>query len=91
MTVQASEMSPCLAGGGQAGEILRALDWSASPLRLPANWPQPLCTVVALMLSSKFPMFVAWGPELVFLYNDAYGEILGAKHPAAAGGRFQDI
>ncbi|WLI89084.1 PAS domain-containing protein [Massilia sp. R2A-15] len=84
-------MSPCLSGGGQAGEILRALDWSASPLGEPASWPQPLCTVVALMLSSKFPMFVAWGPELVFLYNDAYGEILGAKHPAAAGGRFEEI
>lgn len=47
--------------------------------------------MVALMLSSKFPMFVAWGPELVFLYNDAYGEILGAKHPTAAGGLFQEI
>lgn len=43
------------------------------------------------MLSSKFPMFVAWGPELVFLYNDAYGDILGAKHPAAAGARFHEI
>lgn len=43
------------------------------------------------MLDSKFPMFVAWGPELTFLYNDAYSEILGEKHPAAMGQRFEDI
>jgi PAS domain S-box-containing protein len=36
-------------------------------------------------------MFVAWGPELGFLYNDPYGEILGGKHPDALGGRFYDI
>ena len=36
-------------------------------------------------------MFVAWGPELGFLYNDSYAEILGAKHPAALGRRFRDI
>lgn len=43
------------------------------------------------MLDSKFPMFLAWGPELAFLYNDAYIDILGQKHPAALGNRFQDI
>src|SRR3712207_4602128 len=36
-------------------------------------------------------MFVAWGADLGFLYNDPYAEILGAKHPAALGRRFYDI
>jgi signal transduction histidine kinase/ActR/RegA family two-component response regulator len=36
-------------------------------------------------------MFVAWGEELGFLYNDSYAEILGSKHPQALGGRFYDI
>ena len=36
-------------------------------------------------------MFVAWGKDLGFLYNDPYSEILGAKHPAALGKRFHDI
>ena len=36
-------------------------------------------------------MFVAWGKELGFLYNDPYAEILGAKHPRALGARFFDI
>ncbi|WP_439371546.1 ATP-binding protein [Bradyrhizobium sp. DASA03120] len=36
-------------------------------------------------------MFVAWGEELGFLYNDAYAEILGTKHPRALGARFFDV
>jgi signal transduction histidine kinase/ActR/RegA family two-component response regulator len=47
--------------------------------------------VVGLILNSKFPMFVAWGPELGFLYNDPYAEILSGKHPSALGRRFEDI
>ena len=73
------------------GALMRAHDWSASPLGPPETWPQSLKLVVGLLLNSKFPMFVAWGPQLGFLYNDAYAEILGAKHPAALGARFQDI
>ncbi len=43
------------------------------------------------MLSSRFPMFVAWGPELTFLYNDAYATIMGDKHPAGLGLRFEQV
>ena len=65
---------PVLWDGGEAGALMRSLDWSHSPLGQPADWPQPLRSVVSLMLGSKFPMFVAWGPELGFLYNDPYAE-----------------
>jgi PAS domain S-box-containing protein len=70
---------------------MRTHDWSSSPLGPPETWPQSLRSVVGLLLGSKFPMFVAWGPELGFLYNDPYAEILGAKHPASLGARFYDI
>src|SRR5690242_7038630 len=70
---------------------MRAHDWSDSPLGRPETWPPSLRTVVGLLLQSRFPMFVAWGPELGFLYNDSYAEILGAKHPLALGRRFHDI
>jgi len=63
-------------GGGETGALMRAKDWSVSPLGAPGTWPQPLRSVVDLLLSSNFPMFVAWGPELGFLYNDPYLEIL---------------
>src|SRR5688572_33300424 len=73
------------AGGGLVGALMRGHDWSDSPLGFPERWPQSLRTVVALLLQSRFPMFVAWGKDLGFLYNEAYAEILGAKHPMALG------
>ncbi len=73
------------------GAMMRAHDWSTSPLGHPRSWPQALRTTVGLMLNSKFPMFVAWGPELGFLYNDSYVSVLGEKHPGALGRRFHDI
>ncbi len=80
-----------LDGGGDVGALMRAHDWSSSPLGEPGRWPPSLRAVVALLLPSKFPMFVAWGPDLGFLYNDAYAQILGRKHPRALGARFHDI
>jgi PAS domain S-box-containing protein len=80
-----------LAEGGEMGERMRAFDWSRSPLGPPQYWPQSLKTAVGILLSSKFPMFLAWGSELRFLYNDAYIDVLGGKHPAALGGAFEDI
>jgi len=73
------------------GAMMRSHDWSGSPLGHPDTWPPCLRSTVSLMLGSRFPMFVAFGPELGFLYNDAYAEILGGKHPAALGRRFHDI
>lgn len=83
--------SAFLEGGGTVGAMMREHDWSQSPLGPPDRWPQSLRTVVSLLLNSKFPMFVAWGKDLGFLYNDAYAEILAAKHPRALGARFYDI
>ena len=80
-----------LSGDGHMGARMRAHDWSASALGCPETWPRSLRSAVSLMLGSKFPMFVAWGPELGFLYNDAYADILGSKHPAALGKRFSEI
>ena len=80
-----------LSGGGIMGALMRAHDWSESPLGPPETWPQSLRTVVSLLLNSKFPMFIAWGPELAFLYNDGYLPIFGAKHPQALGQPFAKV
>jgi signal transduction histidine kinase/ActR/RegA family two-component response regulator len=80
-----------LSGGGEAGALMRNQDWSDSPLGHPRTWPQALRTLVGLILNSGFPMFVAWGKDLGFLYNDPYREILGDKHPRAMGRPFHDI
>ena len=89
--LQGDHMFDFLQGGGRTGALMRAHDWSSSPLGPPESWPRSLRIVVTLLLQSRFPMFVAWGVELGFLYNDPYAEILGAKHPRALGRRFQDI
>ena len=40
---------------------------------------------MSLVLQSKQPMLVAWGPELHSFYNDAFIPAVGAKHPASLG------
>ena len=74
-----------LAGGGEMGALMRAKDWSQSPLGAPGAWPQSLKTVVRIMLTSRYAMWMAWGEELSFFYNDAYRPTLGVKHPQALG------
>src|SRR5690349_3250051 len=75
----------CLLGGGEMGEFMRAYDWSATPLGPVAEWPQSLRTSVSTCLNSRFAIVIWWGPDLLMLYNDAYREIIGSKHPAALG------
>ena len=62
--------------------LMRAHDWAASPLGPPDQWPPNLRIACRIALSSRFPMIVWWGPDLRFLYNDAYIPLLGSKHPA---------
>ena len=69
------------AGGGHMGDAIRSFDWSKTPLGEMRYWPQSLRTVVNILLSSRFAMWMAWGPELTMLYNDAYRPTLGLKHP----------
>ena len=75
-----------LTGGGEMGKLIREYDWSQTPLGPIQQWPQSLKTSVNLMLNSQQAMWIGWGPEITFLYNDAYIQILGlAKHPQSLG------
>ena len=65
---------------------VRTFDWSQTPLGDPGEWPQSFKTIVRILLTSRYAMWVGWGPELTFLYNDTYGKMtLGDKHPWALG------
>src|ERR1019366_3004651 len=67
-------------------EVISAYDWSASPLGHVAGWPDTLKATVRILITSRFPMWMAWGPQNTFLYNDAYARTtLGKKHPWALG------
>jgi len=72
-------------GGGAMGALMRSQDWSQTPLGAVETWSQSLKTAVRIMLTSRQPMFVWWGEDLINLYNDAYRTILGGKHPEALG------
>ena len=76
-----------VAGGGEMGELIRAKDWSKTSLGSLDTWPQSLLTTISIILNSKFPMFLWWGPELICFYNDAYRPSLGqnGKHPSILG------
>lgn len=72
--------------GGGVGADLAKVDWASTPLGDPADWPQSLRTTVNILLSSRFSMWMAWGPELTFFCNDAYRrDTLGRKYPWALG------
>src|SRR5579885_2036772 len=74
-----------LAGGGEMGQRIREKDWSTTPLGPVEHWPQSLKTVVRIMLTSRQPIWIGWGPDLIKLYNDPYKAIVGGKHPEALG------
>jgi two-component sensor histidine kinase/PAS domain-containing protein len=77
-----------LAGGGEMGALMRAHDWAATPLGPAESWPQSLRTTVRLLLNTRHPMFIWWGPELIQFYNDAYRQTMGPeRHPRALGQR----
>ncbi len=80
-----------LSGDGEMATLMRAHDWSTSSLGDPSTWPQSLRSVVGLMVANKHLMFVAWGPDLAFLYNDGYRPVFGAKHPWALGRPFREV
>jgi PAS domain S-box-containing protein len=74
-----------LAGGGELGGLMRRKDWSETALGPSADWPQSLKTAVRIMLTSRQPIWIGWGPELIYVYNDPYKAIIGGKHPEALG------
>ncbi|HEX2554289.1 MAG TPA: PAS domain S-box protein [Microvirga sp.] len=74
-----------VAAGGRMQDLIAAADWSDSPLGPTADWPDRLTFLVEVVLASKAPMFLLWGPERILLYNDAYIPVLGRKHPWALG------
>lgn len=87
-TVQTTDF---LKGGGEMGALTRSHDWGRTALGPPETWPESLRTTVRLILNSRQPMFVWWGPDLLQFYNDAYSGTMGPeRHPSALGALGQE-
>lgn len=85
-------VDPLFAGDGEVAAAMAEVDWSATPLGPSRTWPPELRTVVRVLLTSRFSMWMAWGPELTFFYNDSYRrDTLRAKHPWALGRPFREV
>ena len=70
---------------------MREREWAATPLGDPRQWPDALKIPLGMLLTSRFEMWLGWGPDLHFFYNDAYIPTLGIKHPDMLGRPFREV
>lgn len=80
-----SESHGCDGWKGEMAERIRAFDWSHTELGPLADWPASLCSTVQLMMASPLPMVMLWGNAGYMIYNDAYSEFAGGRHPYLLG------
>jgi PAS domain S-box-containing protein len=80
-----------ITGQSEMAARIRSYNWSQTPLGRIEDWSETLLATANLMLHSPFPTILSWGPEMVFLYNDAAISTLTAKHPQALGGLYRDV
>jgi PAS domain S-box-containing protein len=78
-------------GVGEMAGLMRAFDWDGHALGPPSAWPDSLKVALRLLLTSRFEMWLGWGREISFFYNDAYRPTLGDKHPRALGAPTADL
>jgi PAS domain S-box-containing protein len=72
-------------------ELTRQFHWEHTSLGPIERWPDELINTVSLLLASRHPMFLWWGPEHIQFYNDAYRpSIREDKHPLALGQRGEE-
>ncbi len=77
--VESHGAADVLRAGGEVGRDLLAVDWAATGVGPLAGWPPSLVTVVRILLTSRFAMWMAWGPDLTFFCNDAYRATRSAR------------
>ena len=88
---RAGELDRIFLGDSELADLMRSYDWARSAVGPPESWPQSLKTAVRIMLTSRQPIWIGWGPELIYLYNDPYKSIIGGKHPWALGRPTPDV
>lgn len=71
--------------GGATGALIRGFPWADTALGPLESWPQSLRTSIALMLRAPLPIVMLWGADGFLIYNDAYADFAGARHPALLG------
>ncbi len=78
-------MTDLFDAAGPLRDAYRRVDWAATALGPVSSWSPALRGALDLLLRSRNPVTLLWGPTFVLLYNEAYVQIIGDKHPAALG------
>jgi len=90
-TVEIHDAPDFLSGSGEMAAMMRDFDWAATDLGPPGSWPQSLKTAVRIVLTSRYAMWMAWGPNLRFFCNDAYLPTVGIKREWVLGSRSDKV
>jgi signal transduction histidine kinase/PAS domain-containing protein len=85
-----AQAHPFLHGGGQVADLIARFDWSRTALGPIESWPDHVKLTTALMLRSNVPMVMLWGEPGVMIYNDAYSQFAGKRHPRLLGSDVRD-
>jgi PAS domain S-box-containing protein len=91
MTLLREQASTIFAAKGEMAALMRACNWAATPLGAAETWPQSLRSAVGICLNTRYPMCIYWGPEYIMLYNDAFKEMMGDKHPWGLGRPVREV
>jgi PAS domain S-box-containing protein len=89
--VSVEQLAEIFPGPSAMAGIMRAKKWADTPLGPAEDWPDALKIPLRMLLTSRFEMWLGWGPDLHFFYNDAYIPTLGIKHPQALGRPFREV
>lgn len=90
MTGDDSEDGAPLINAGETGALIRAFDWSQTPLGPISSWPGSLVTVTNMLLLSPVPIVLLWGTDGIMIYNDAYSVFAGSRHPQLLGSKVRE-
>jgi hypothetical protein len=90
-TVKINGAPDFLAGSGEMASMMRSFDWAATDLGPPESWPQSLKTAVRIVLTSRYAMWMVWGPNLRFFCNDAYLPTVGIKRDWVLGSKSDKV
>ena len=90
-TAQDSDLIDIFPGHTEMAQLMRQWNWAETSLGNPRAWPDGLKVPLKMLLTSRFEMWLGWGPDLLFFYNDSYIPTLGLKHPSMLGKPFREV